>query len=220
MWRLFPGAARTTWEHLLGERDDHKSSWKLVKVYKNAYWYLIRLKKTYTIGAYSKGCCSMMKKLMQNWVPNCSMTAFSERQCLYDSTFWAVSCTWETWSQLNFTSLSFQILGQSAVRSGSAQLRQAQTLPSFCHIYTQHQHKPNCLLSFLHWVELRLECKRVAAFSYCTDTVLKSVHWAGSVWEEGRSDFFSGSPAVVGLLGSGIIYIPWVSVVFWELPIW
>ena len=63
MWRLFPGAARTTWEHLLGERDDHKSLWKLVKVYKNAYWYLIRLKKTYTIGAYSKGCCSMMKKV-------------------------------------------------------------------------------------------------------------------------------------------------------------
>ena len=37
MWRLFPGAARTTWEHLADDRDDHKNLWKLVIFYENAY---------------------------------------------------------------------------------------------------------------------------------------------------------------------------------------
>ena len=38
---------------------------------------------------------------------NAQVTAFSERQCLYDSTFGALSSTWEIWSQLNFTLLYF-----------------------------------------------------------------------------------------------------------------
>ena len=161
MWRLFPGAARTTWEHLLGERDDHKSLWKLVKVYKNAYWYLIRLKKTYTIGAYSKGCCSMMKKLMQNWVSSCSS----------DSFFWApmslrlhlLSCQLHV-GNLVSTQLYFTEYSNPSLRECTAKASPNTSIIS-SHLHpTSTQTKLSVVFS-LHCVELSLECKREAVFS-------------------------------------------------------